>query len=123
MSNDRKERTITRGDSRSSIVGQSEGSQKCESWGKLGIAVRVGSRPDALFFISWTRFLLKGLRKGDTVFSPVVGWLVDFAGFQVVFLSTAGLILLGGYLTFRLDEPRHRVRDGQIGPVGAGGDQ
>ena len=55
------------------------------------------------------------------LFSLVVGWLVDVVGFQVVFLSTSGLILLGGCLTFRLDEPRHRVRDAQIGPVGAGG--
>jgi len=62
------------------------------------------------------------------VFSPVVGWLVDVAGFEVggfevagcevVFLAAACLILLGGCLTFRLDEPRHAVGGGEIEAAG-----
>ena len=57
------------------------------------------------------------------VLSPAIGWLVDAAGFKVVFLSTAGLLLLGGLMTFRLDEPRHRAADTKIGDVGAGGEE
>jgi len=57
------------------------------------------------------------------LFSPVVGWLVDLIGFEVVFLSAAALILLGGGITFRLDEPRHRVREAEIGGVGTGGEE
>ncbi len=38
--------------------------------------------------------------------SPLVGWLVDVVGYEVVFLAAAGLVVLGGLLTFRLDEPR-----------------
>lgn len=41
------------------------------------------------------------------LFSPLVGWLIDAAGFQIVFASTAAVLALGGLLTFRLDEPRH----------------
>ena len=44
------------------------------------------------------------------VLSPLVGLLVDLLGFEVVFLSGALLILLGGCLTFRLIEPRHHDR-------------
>jgi hypothetical protein len=44
------------------------------------------------------------------VVSPAVGWLVDKVALGV-FLSTALLTLLGGFLTFRLGEPRHRLRD------------
>ncbi|MFP6694566.1 MAG: hypothetical protein VB875_16200, partial [Pirellulales bacterium] len=40
-------------------------------------------------------------------FSPLVGWLIDTTGFEPVMLAGAGLILLAGLLTFRLDEPRH----------------
>ena len=59
------------------------------------------------------------------VFSPAVGWLVDVVGFQLVFLATAGLIALGGSMTFRLDEPRHRMEEEEIGPVdvGVGGEE
>jgi MFS family permease len=42
--------------------------------------------------------------------SPAIGWLVDLIGFQPVFVATAILILLGGLMTFRLDEPRHRLK-------------
>jgi len=54
-------------------------------------------------------------------FSPLVGWLVDLVGFATVFLSAAGLILLGGRMTFGLEEPRHRVDEDRIGPFDAGG--
>lgn len=40
--------------------------------------------------------------------SPVVGLLVDILGFEVVFVSIAALIAIGGVLTFRLSEPRHQ---------------
>ncbi|MFP6612956.1 MAG: MFS transporter [Pirellulales bacterium] len=40
-------------------------------------------------------------------FSPLVGWLIDTIGFEPVMLAGAGLIVLAGLLTFRLDEPRH----------------
>ena len=53
------------------------------------------------------------------VFAPMVGWLVDKLDFDVVFLATTGLVLLGGYMTFRLDEPRHRVRHDPAGTIGA----
>jgi len=57
------------------------------------------------------------------VISPAVGWIVDAAGFRVVFMSTTVLILLGGYMTFHLEEPRHRVRGEEIGAVGVGGEE
>lgn len=40
-------------------------------------------------------------------FSPLVGWLIDVTSFELVMLSGATLIALGGVLTFWLDEPRH----------------
>ena len=40
--------------------------------------------------------------------SPVVGLLVDRLGFTAVFFSMSGLMAIGGLLTFRLVEPRHR---------------
>jgi predicted MFS family arabinose efflux permease len=40
-------------------------------------------------------------------FSPLVGWLIDATSFELVMLVGATLILLGGLLTFWLDEPRH----------------
>jgi len=55
------------------------------------------------------------------VFSPLIGWLVDLVGFATVFLSAAGLILLGGQITFGLEEPRHRAREDRIGPFDADG--
>jgi hypothetical protein len=45
--------------------------------------------------------------------SPLVGWLVDLAGFEVVFFSAMGLIGLSGLLTFRLEEPRYKLEDVQ----------
>jgi hypothetical protein len=44
------------------------------------------------------------------VFAALVGWLVSLTSFELVFTCGAGLILLGGLLTFRLDEPRRRRR-------------
>ena len=52
------------------------------------------------------------------VFSPAVGWAVDAAGFEVVFLAAAGLVLLGGCLTFRLDEPRYAAAGDEIEVAG-----
>lgn len=43
--------------------------------------------------------------------SPLVGWLVDLLGFEMVFLGVSGVILLGGLASFRLIEPRHHQRD------------
>ena len=56
------------------------------------------------------------------VLSPAVGSLVEVVGYPTVFLTTAGLIVLGGCLTFRLDEPRHRVPSDEIPDLGAGGE-
>jgi len=50
--------------------------------------------------------------------SPVIGGLGDVVGFQWVFILAIVLVLLSGWLTFRLDEPRHRARDD--GPLAAG---
>lgn len=43
--------------------------------------------------------------------SPLAGWLVDLIGFGHVFVSTIVVILLSGILTFRLEEPRHRLAE------------
>ena len=40
-------------------------------------------------------------------FSPLVGAMVDWVGYEQVFLGGAVLIGLAGLLTFRLIEPRH----------------
>ncbi len=53
--------------------------------------------------------------------SPAVGWLVDVAGFEVVFMATVGLIVLSGLMTFGLEEPRHRTEPDEIHTVGVGG--
>jgi predicted MFS family arabinose efflux permease len=55
--------------------------------------------------------------------SPPVGWLIDIVGFEVMFLCIAALVLAGGCMTFTLNEPRHRPADGELGPVGAGGEE
>ena len=59
--------------------------------------------------------------------SPAVGWLVDprhgpfgSHGFLVVFLGTIALVVLSGWLTFRLDEPRERLPDGRAEGTGLG---
>ena len=52
--------------------------------------------------------------------SPAVGWLVDVAGFEVVFMTTVGLVVLSGLMTFGLDEPRHRIEPDGIHTVGVG---
>ena len=41
----------------------------------------------------------------------------------MVFLATAGLIALGGLMTFGLDEPRHRLRQPEVGPLGTSGEE
>lgn len=51
------------------------------------------------------------------LFSPLVGWAVDLAGFEPVFLCTAGLIILSGWMTYTLEEPRHRAEPGEEGPL------
>jgi MFS family permease len=43
--------------------------------------------------------------------SPLIGLMVDWTGFEVVFLSLAGLVLFGWLITFHLDEPRHHVTE------------
>lgn len=40
--------------------------------------------------------------------SPLVGWWIDLAGFEPVFLAITGLLLAGWLLTFTLREPRHK---------------
>lgn len=42
------------------------------------------------------------------VVSPLVGWLVDAVGFEVVFLCIGSLVAVGWLLTLGLDEPRHQ---------------
>lgn len=42
------------------------------NWGTIAFAVRCGSRPDPVFFQDWTRFLLKGIKAGDRVLSPII---------------------------------------------------
>ena len=44
------------------------------------------------------------------LFSPLAGWAVDAVGFQSVFLTTVCLLVVSGLMTFRLDEPRHRLQ-------------
>jgi len=41
------------------------------------------------------------------VLSPLVGWLVDAVGFQVVFPCIGSLVAIGWLLTLGLEEPRH----------------
>lgn len=41
------------------------------------------------------------------VLSPVVGWLMDHVGFASPFIAIAGVVSLGGLLTFRMSEPRN----------------
>lgn len=57
------------------------------------------------------------------LFSPLVGWVVDLIGFEPVFLFTAGLIILSGWLTYALDEPRHRPEPPDEGPVVVGAEE
>jgi MFS family permease len=54
------------------------------------------------------------------MFAPLTGELTGTTSFEAVFLSGAGLILLGGLLTFRLAEPRRRAKPfpGEIEPIG-----
>ncbi len=52
--------------------------------------------------------------------SPAVGWLVDVVGFRSVFLATVVLVLLAGWLTFGLEEPRHQEGGVRGGPIGMG---
>jgi len=42
-------------------------------------------------------------------FSPFVGWLIDW-NYPLMFLVISCLVLAGGILTFRMDEPRHRMQ-------------
>lgn len=43
------------------------------------------------------------------LFSPLIGLLVDVIGFTTVFLAVACMVMLGGILTFRMDEPRNEL--------------
>ena len=42
-------------------------------------------------------------------FSPLVGLLIDLVGFEIVFLGTCMIVVLGWLATFSLREPRHHV--------------
>jgi hypothetical protein len=52
--------------------------------------------------------------------APLAGWAVDAVSFQFVFLLTVCLLVLSGLMTFRLDEPRYRVRETTAPPPGTG---
>ncbi len=39
-------------------------------------------------------------------FSPITGWLVDW-NYKLVFIAISILVLIAGFLTFRMDEPRN----------------
>ena len=52
--------------------------------------------------------------------SPVVGGLVDLAGFETVALGTVVVMLAGAVLTFWLDEPRRRARPTAPGVLNGG---
>lgn len=43
------------------------------------------------------------------LFSPLIGWLIDLAGFELMFTVAIVLTLLAGLMTFRLAEPRKRA--------------
>lgn len=45
------------------------------------------------------------------VLSPLVGWLVDTFPYQWTFAAISAVIALGGLLTFRMPEPRHKTPD------------
>jgi hypothetical protein len=45
--------------------------------------------------------------------SPLAGWLIDVVDYESVFLLMIVLVLLSGCLTFRLGEPRDRLRERQ----------
>ncbi len=50
--------------------------------------------------------------------SPAVGWLADKTDFDPVYWATAGLLVLSGLMTFRLEEPRHRMdADAELPPA------
>ncbi len=42
-------------------------------------------------------------------FSPLVGLLIDWIGFEIVFLGICAIVLVGWCTTLRLREPRHHV--------------
>ena len=52
--------------------------------------------------------------------SPAVGWLVDLAGFRIVFIPAVCLTLLGGLISLRLTEPRHTAAEEISDPVDTG---
>ncbi|MEX0939343.1 MAG: MFS transporter [Pirellulales bacterium] len=51
------------------------------------------------------------------LFSPLVGALISLTSFELVFCAGAGLIALGGLMSFGLSEPRHHVA-GSLDPAG-----
>ncbi len=59
------------------------------------------------------------------VFAPLVGFLIDLesVGFQVVFLTTAVLMVLGAMMTLTLEEPRNRPIGGDMDALGTGGEE
>ena len=55
------------------------------------------------------------------LFSPLVGLLIDLIGFSPVFLFSVVLILCAAVLSFRLDEPRHRLEFEEVEPASIDG--
>ena len=42
------------------------------------------------------------------ILSPLFGWLIDVLPYQYPFLAVSLMIAIGGVMTFRMSEPRHR---------------
>jgi len=43
------------------------------------------------------------------VLSPAVGWLIDTLPYQYVFAAVSLVVAIGGAMTWRMSEPRHRI--------------
>jgi MFS family permease len=55
--------------------------------------------------------------------APAIGGLVDAVGFEWVFMATVCLILLGGLVSLRLEEPRHRIPPEEAATIGIAADE
>lgn len=68
-------------------------------------ALEISAPKDHALYLSTLSLVV-----GVSVFaSPLVGLLLDLAGFGPVFLATAGVLFLAWLLTWRLAEPRHAI--------------
>ncbi|MBN2218611.1 MAG: MFS transporter [Pirellulales bacterium] len=54
------------------------------------------------------------------LFSPLVGWAIDAAGYNVVFTGAVVSILAGAVLSLGLKEPRHRLEPEEAMPLDVG---